>query len=98
MNNEKYAPSPIDTSRIELSGELLNLTELMARNVHEVWAATRISQGWQWGEHRDDSRKLHPCLVAYDELAESEREYDRRTAIETLKMIQSLGFKIEKST
>lgn len=93
--NKKYIPAPVDTSGIELPEELLKLVEQMARNVHEVWAATRIAQGWQWGAARDDIRKLHPCLVSYDELPESEREYDRRTAIETLKMIQYLGFEIK---
>lgn len=93
---KKYIPSPRDTSHVRLSQELLDLTEAMARNVHEVWAATRISQGWQYGPERNDALKQHPCLVAYDELPESEREYDRHTAIETLKLIRSLGFEISR--
>lgn len=96
MNN--YTPQPADTSSFELSEQLKALTENMARNVHEVWAAGRIAQGWTFGETRDDLRKLHPCLVPYDSLPESEREYDRQTAIETLKLIISLGFKIEKES
>lgn len=96
MNN--YTPHPVDTSSIELSEPLEKLTEVMARNVHEVWAAGRIAQGWQWGATRDDLLKLHPCLVPYDELPESEREYDRQTAVETLKLIRFLGFKIEQKS
>lgn len=92
----EYIPQPIDTSSIELPGELSQLTELIARNVHEVWAAGRISQGWQYGESRNDALKLHPCLVPYEDLPEEEREYDRQTAMETLKLIQHLGWKIEK--
>lgn len=91
-----YKPQPIDLSQVELPAELQELTEQMARNVHEVWAATRIEQGWRYGVERDDNRKEHPCLVPYDELPESEREYDRNTSIETLKLILSLGFKITK--
>lgn len=75
---------------------MLNLTEKIAENVHEVWAAGRISEGWTYGEKRDDSVKKTPCLVPYSELPENEKDYDRNTAIETVKLIISLGYKIEK--
>jgi hypothetical protein len=91
-----YHPHPIDTSDIELSPALLELTERLAANVHEVWAIGRIADGWQHGAMRDDARKLHPCLVPYDELSESEKEYDRNTAMETLKVIRKLGYSINK--
>jgi hypothetical protein len=89
-----YTPSPIDTSGVKLSQDLLELTELLAKNTHEIWAAARISDGWTYGATRDDARKLHPCLVPYEELPESEKEYDRNTAMETLKVIEKLGFEI----
>lgn len=91
-----YTPKPIDTSDIELSDDLNTLVEKMAKNVHEVWAQTRISQGWSYGEKRDDSKKTHPCLVPYEELPEEEKVYDRETSIGTLKLIMKLGFKIVK--
>ena len=89
-----YTPNPIDTTRIQLSDDIKSLSEVLAKNTHEVWASNRIAEGWQYGETRDDARKLHPCLVPYDELPEIEKEYDRNTAMETLKLIQKLGFKI----
>lgn len=92
----EYIPNPIDVSDIVLPPELNDLAELMAKNVHEVWAQTRISQGWTYGEERNDSKKTHPCLIPYEELPESEREYDRNTAFSTLKLIAKLGFKIGK--
>lgn len=88
---------PIDTSDITLPEELDVLIEQMSRNVHEVWAMNRISQGWQYGKQRNDDLKQHPCLVPYDELPESERVYDRDTAVETLKLICKLGFKISRN-
>ena len=72
------------------------LTELMARNVHDIWSVGRIADGWTWGPQRDDARKENPCLVPYEELPESEKAYDRNTSIETLRLILSLGYKIEK--
>ena len=91
-----YTPNPADTSKIELSQDLLALTEKIAENVHDVWAIGRINQGWTYGEKRDDTLKKHPCLVPYSELPESEKAYDRNTAIDTLKLIVALGYKIEK--
>jgi len=94
--NTPYTPQPLDTSGIELSPDLLALTEQVAVNVHEVWAATRITEGWKYGPKRDDDRKEHPCLVTYSELSENEKEYDRKTVVETLKTIGLLGFRITK--
>lgn len=91
-----YTPKPIDTSKIALPEELVELTEKIAENVHDVWAEGRIKQGWTYGEVRDDEKKHNPCLVPYRELPESEKEYDRNTAFETVKLILSLGFKITK--
>ena len=91
-----YHPQPLDTSGVSLSPDLLKLTEQIAANVHEVWAAGRISDGWRYGGERNDERKEHPCLVPYDDLSESEKEYDRNTAMETLKVIRKLGFRIEQ--
>lgn len=91
-----YIPKPIDTSNITLNDTLLELTEAIAENVHEVWAASRIAEGWTFGEKRDDVKKQTPCLVPYDELPENEKEYDRNTALETLKFITALGYKISK--
>ena len=92
--NNNYIPQPIDTSNVELPKELNVLVEAMAKNVHEVWAQTRISQGWTYGEERNDELKQHPCLIPYEDLPEVEKDYDRNTAIGTLKLITYLGFKI----
>lgn len=93
---QSYLPQPKDTSDVELPEELNGLIEEMAKNVHEVWAYGRMQQGWSYGEERNDKLKTHPCLIPYEELSEQEREYDRNTALSTLKLISKLGFKIEK--
>lgn len=91
-----YTPKPIDTKDVVLSKDLLELTEKIAENVHDVWAKSRIEQGWTLGEKRDDVLKTTPCLVPYGELPEIEKDYDRNTALETVKLIMALGYKIEK--
>lgn len=96
MEKKSYIPQPIDTSDIQLPEELAPLLEAMAKNVHEVWAQTRIAQGWQYGPERNDTEKLHPMLIPYEDLPEEEKVYDRNTSIETLKLILKLGFNIKK--
>ena len=83
----EYKPMPIDTSDVTLSEEILELTELLAKNTHDVWAVGRYAQGWTYGPERNDEEKTNPCLVEY---------YDRNTALETLKCIIKLGYTIEK--
>lgn len=91
-----YKPKPIDTSDVTLSDDLIKLQELIASNVHDVWAQGRIKEGWTYGDKKNMELKQTPLLVPYEELPESEKEYDRNTAYETLKLIIKLGYKIEK--
>jgi len=93
---DKYNPQPVDTIDVELPVELENLVEQIAKNVHEVWASTRIAQGWTWGPKRNDELKTHPCLIPYEDLPEREKQYDRDTAIGTLKLVKKLGFNISR--
>jgi len=92
----KYVPKPIDTSHIQLSEEISKLTEVLAKNTHELWAEQRIKDGWVYGPERNDSKKEHPGLVNYEELSDSEKEYDRITAMNTIKTIVALGFILNK--
>jgi hypothetical protein len=93
----QYAPQPIDTDEVELPADLRNLTERLAENAHDHWALQRMSEGWRWGETRNDQARTHPNLVPYDELSDSEKEYDRKTAMETLKAILKLGYRVERA-
>jgi ryanodine receptor 2 len=91
-----YTPNPIPTGHILLDPQIIELAELLAKNTHEVWAQERIAQGWIYGAQRNDEKKEHPCLVPYEELPESEKVYDRQTALQTLKAITAMGFSISK--
>ena len=91
-----YTPNPIDTSKVTLTTEIVELTEILAKNVHEIWSETRMKEGWVYGPERNDSKKENPCIVPYNNLPESEKEYDRKAAMQTIKTIVALGFNIEK--
>jgi hypothetical protein len=77
-----------------LPADVVALTEKLAENAHEVWAARRVAEGWTYGGQRDDGARKHPCLIPYADLPEAEKEYDRAAAVQTLKLILSLGYTI----
>jgi hypothetical protein len=89
-----YRPHPMRIEEIQLSRELLELTERLAEHAHDLWAQQRMADGWAYGPRRDDAAKRHPCLVPYADLPESEKEYDRQAALGILKAILALGFDI----
>ncbi len=89
-----YNPKPIDTSRVNLPPEIMDLIERLAENNHDLWAARRLAEGWRCGAQRDDTARTHPNLVPYGDLTESEKEYDRTNAIEVLKVMIALGYRI----
>ena len=91
-----YIPKPIDTSDVSLPEELVALTEKIAENVHDVWSAGRMAEGWTYGKKKDAEKKTTPLLIPYSELPESEKAYDRNTAFETLRLIVKMGYRIEK--
>jgi hypothetical protein len=92
-----YRPEPIPTADVQLTPEILHLTELLARNAHDHWARQRLADGWVYGARRDDGRKEHPCLIPYEDLPESEKEYDRAAALETLRAVLALGYRIDRT-
>ena len=93
---DEYVPHPIDVDNIPLDGELEELQEAIAENAHDVWAEARIKDGWKYGKERNDRRKLHPDLIPYTALPDSEKEYDRIMAFKTIKLVKKLGFDIVK--
>lgn len=91
-----YIPKPEDTKDVILSEEIINLTEIIAKNAHENWAKKKIDDGWKYGKELDKEAHTHPCLVDYERLNEADKEYDRVTAMEAIKLLLKLGYKITK--
>ena len=81
----------------KISSEILNDIETLAKGVHNQWMAGRLAAGWKLGKERSDARKEHPSLIPYEKLSEEEKEYDRQTALETIKCLMSLGYEIKKT-
>lgn len=92
--HESYYPEPVGDGDVRLTDDILRLTERLAVHVHDAWAQGRLDEGWTYGRQRDDEKKTHPGLVPYDELSESEKEYDRTTVRETIRALLALGYRI----
>lgn len=90
----EYIPRPVETDNIEIPEDIRELQELIAKNTHEVWSQGRMNEGWVYGTELNYEKKTHPSLIPYEELSEAEKDYDRRTSMETLKVILSMGYKI----
>lgn len=89
-----YNPQPINVEDIDLDANLEELTEAIAENAHDIWARARMDEGWTYGPVRNDELKQHPDLVPYAQLPDSEKEYDRIMAMNTLRLVRRLGFDI----
>ncbi|KAG7271671.1 hypothetical protein CRUP_022288, partial [Coryphaenoides rupestris] len=74
-------------SQIVLPPHLERIREKLAENSHELWAVTRIEQGWTFALVRDDNKKLHPCLVDFQGLPDPEKNYNLAMSGETLKSV-----------
>lgn len=89
-----YNPQPINVDDIDLDANLEELTEAIAENAHDIWARARMDEGWTYGPVRDDAKKQHPDLIPYAQLPDSEKEYDRLMAMNTLRLVRRLGYDI----
>lgn len=95
-NSDDYIPHPISLDNVEVEDELIELREAIAENAHEVWAEARRNEGWTYGAERDDEKKQHPDMLPYNRLPESEKEYDRIMAMNTIKLVKKLGWDLKK--
>lgn len=89
------ATVPLEAGAPALPAALASLCEILAEKVHSRWIRGRVQEGWKWGPVRDDVRKEHPCLVPYEDLPDSEREFDRQTVTATLEALQSFGYRFQ---
>lgn len=92
----EYLPHPIDVTDVDLDENLMELSEAIAENAHEIWASKRRAEGWRFGPKRDDELLQHPDMIPYCELTEGEKYYDRDMALNTIRLVKKLGFDITR--
>jgi ryanodine receptor 2 len=91
-----YRPQPLDLSAVpELPAHLDKLVDLLAKNAHDVWARSRISEGWRYGKAKDGDHKRNPLLVPYEKLHQEAKESNRCTAFESVRTILAFGYTLQ---
>ncbi len=48
-----------------------------------------------WAVTANDLQKEHPCIVPYEDLPESEKEYDRKISLGVVQAMLALGYRVE---
>ena len=94
VEKKRYTPQPLDTGGVKIPEGIMIIADDLAKNIHEVWANRRVAEGWEYGTEHQYVLKKHPSLVPYEELPESEKDYDRNTALETIRYLLSHGYEI----
>jgi voltage-gated potassium channel Kch len=83
-----------DESPVELEPTAV---EAMAQLEHARWCADKRRHGWKYGEPRDDGARLHPLLVPWERLPDSERKIDRALVRVRPGALARAGFRLERS-
>jgi hypothetical protein len=68
--------------------------ERMAELEHGRWNIERLREGWRFGTTRDNAKKIHNCLVAWEKLPDDIREYDRNSIRAFPEILAKAGLEI----
>lgn len=70
--------------------------ELLAKREHDRWIKERERSGWSYAAVRDNDRKLHPSMIAWELLSEGEKDKDRSTIRNLPNLIAAAGLRIRQ--
>jgi len=70
--------------------------EKLSEMEHRRWMAERHMDGWRYGPKRDDARKIHPLLVPYEQLPESEKNKDKDMIQNIRNLVASPGWRKQR--
>ena len=72
----------------------LDKIEQMAEMEHGRWNIERLRDGWRFGKLRDDRQQIHDCIVAWGELPEAIKPYDRNSVRAFPEILAKAGFEV----
>lgn len=64
-----------------------DIVKKWARIEHTRWNAFHYVNGWKYATERDDSKKLHNCLVSFNKLSKHNQDKDIPAIMEIPKFI-----------
>jgi hypothetical protein len=68
--------------------------ERMAELEHGRWNIERLRAGWRFGIPRNNDKKIHDCLVAWEKLPDDIREYDRTSIRAFPEILSKAGLEV----
>lgn len=69
---------------------------VLANFEHTRWMEEKLEKGWTYGNVRDNERKLHPCIVSWEDLSKEEREKDFYAVRNIPVILQEAGLTIAR--
>jgi hypothetical protein len=70
--------------------------ERLAEAAHKVWMEGKIRDGWVYGPVTIKEKKIHSCLVPYNQLSETDKESDRDMVRGIPSILAAAGYKMVK--
>ena len=86
-----YTPKPLDTSGTVLPTGLEELTESLAKNVHEVRVTGKIAAGCKYGPDIDEIKNEHACAMSYESFTEEENDLSFATTLKSIRFFLLQG-------
>lgn len=71
--------------------------EFLARMEHARWNAERLLEGWKYGPQKDITRKISPCILAWDALDDQTKSYDFDPINNIPVLLKEIGYEVYKS-
>lgn len=94
----EYNPQPLDVSSVNINPELMELIDLIAENAHDIWAMDKFKDGFRYapadkdGKEKDGS--FNHYLLPYEMLSKEDKEPDRKMALQTIRLVKRLGYRL----
>ena len=95
----EYSPNPIDVSNVTLSADLEELIDVLAENIHNVWAVDKFKNNpnIRYAPLDENGNEVEGCnhfLRPYSELSDQDKENDIQNATSTIKLLKRMGYRI----
>jgi hypothetical protein len=70
--------------------------ERLAEMEHGRWNAERLTAGWSHGDAKDEAARTHPNLVAWADLPDELRDFDRAAVRAIPDQLAAIGFELRR--
>ena len=72
--------------------------EALAAAEHERWMRERIAEGWRHGPRRDDTLRINPALVPWDQTSDEGKQFNRDYVTQLPALLARSGFALARIT